>query len=329
MAKAQTKTVLTVRTNDATAVVTAVGPGSGTPQGSVRFTIDGVDAGTVTLDHGKASLGQSISDGQEVAAVYDGDTDFAESSDSTSRKDPVITAVVTGNDSGPKAGWYSGPVKVTFTCTEGSAPLSADGCPACGDAVGGGRVPERDRDGHRAGRRHRHGHRDGDQHRPDEAHRLGVLRPGRWPVLRRCGPAGRVRRHRRAVRCLRLPGSRRDQGQAAHLLRRRDRPGRQRGRGHRARHHVQPGHPRRPVRRRGLHGPRRAGLHAGREEHQAAAGAASRSPRTRSRARAATSSAARATTRGRSATPSPPRSRRARRTTSASRPPTSTRSRST
>ena len=129
VAKARTTTVLTVRTTDATAVVAAVAPGAGTPEGSVRFSIDGVDAGTVTLDHGKASLGQPVPAGGDVSAVYDGDTDFAGSSDSTSRKDPVITAEVTGTHDGPQASWYSGPVTITFTCTEGSAPLSGDGCP--------------------------------------------------------------------------------------------------------------------------------------------------------------------------------------------------------
>jgi hypothetical protein len=59
--------------------------------------------------------------------VYDGDDNFAGSSDSSSRVDPTISAEVT-SDRPATNGWYRTPVTVTFTCDAGSAPLTDD-CP--------------------------------------------------------------------------------------------------------------------------------------------------------------------------------------------------------
>ncbi len=128
--QARTKTELTVRSDEASVEVSAVAPGSGTPEGTVVFTVGGTPSAPVRLEHGSATLPGSVASGDEVGVEYGGDDDFVGSSDSTSREDPTITATVTNADEISPYGWYRTDVKVRFSCTEGSAPLSGDGCPA-------------------------------------------------------------------------------------------------------------------------------------------------------------------------------------------------------
>ncbi len=128
--QAMTRTQLTVRSDEASVEVSAVAPGAGTPEGTVVFTVDGTPSAPVELRHGRAVLPGTVASGAEVAAEYSGDDDFTGSSDSTSRQDPTISADVSSEQSISPYGWYRTAVTVSFTCEAGSAPLSADGCPA-------------------------------------------------------------------------------------------------------------------------------------------------------------------------------------------------------
>ena len=89
--KAQTSTVVTSSNNPAmtgqgaqfTATVSAVAPGSGTPTGTVLFTVNGMPLGVVTLVDGVATSGSfaSLTPGTyKVKAQYNGDGNFRTSS---------------------------------------------------------------------------------------------------------------------------------------------------------------------------------------------------------------------------------------------------------
>ncbi len=128
--KAATTSSVSVSADDVTATVAPTSPGAGEPTGTVHFSVAGTEVGTAELSDGTATLDHTVPAGSEkqVSTVYDGDDSFTGSSASTARRDPVITAQV----SSAKArshGWYPGPVKVTFTCEETSAALTA-ACPA-------------------------------------------------------------------------------------------------------------------------------------------------------------------------------------------------------
>ncbi|SHG11253.1 Listeria/Bacterioides repeat-containing protein [Jatrophihabitans endophyticus] len=128
---AATTTRVAITSSALSAAVTAVAPGSGTPGGSVTFSVGGTSVGTAPIVAGTARLAHRVPTGKasQVSAVYAGDVDFAGSSDSTSRSDPKITATVTGRPARTKHGWYRGTVRIAFTCTTNSAPLARP-CPS-------------------------------------------------------------------------------------------------------------------------------------------------------------------------------------------------------
>ena len=129
--QAATAVTVTVHPKTVTAVVRVQSPGTGTPAGTVRFLVGGVQVGSAPLQHGTATLQYVVPSGrtQQVAAEYAGNTDFAGSSDSTSRADPSITATVTSARPRSSYGWYSTPVTVTFRCVTHGSPLIGQ-CPA-------------------------------------------------------------------------------------------------------------------------------------------------------------------------------------------------------
>ena len=128
--KATTRSSITVRADEASVVVAAVAPGSGTPEGTVRFTVgDGTPSAPVTLVRGRATLSGSVPGDTDVSVAYSGDDDFAASSDSTLRQNPTIEASVSSELPKSPAGWYRTAVTISFTCDPGSAPL-VGGCPA-------------------------------------------------------------------------------------------------------------------------------------------------------------------------------------------------------
>ena len=128
--QAATTPTITVRASSLTARIAPVAPGSGTPSGTVRFTVDGTSVGTATLAAGVATLSYSLPTGKadEVAVQYLGDSSFLASSATTTRRNPTITATLTSAHPKSKSGWYRSAVTVSFTCaTNGAALVSA--CP--------------------------------------------------------------------------------------------------------------------------------------------------------------------------------------------------------
>jgi hypothetical protein len=127
---ALTATTIKVTASALYATVTAVAPGAGGPAGSVTFTVAGTTAGTVKLSpSGTARLAFKSSGAETASASYSGDASFAPSSAATATKNPKITATLSSARPKTKFGWYRSPVKITFSCTPGSAPLTGP-CPA-------------------------------------------------------------------------------------------------------------------------------------------------------------------------------------------------------
>lgn len=128
--KAQTSTSLDIQSRLIAASVFVLAPGSGTPEGTVVFSVDGAAVGSAPLHGGRAELAYAVPAGraQQVSAVYSGDADFAGSSASTARRDPSIVAHLHSAHRRNRAGWYRSPVTVTFTCVPAGAPLTRP-CP--------------------------------------------------------------------------------------------------------------------------------------------------------------------------------------------------------
>ena len=128
--KAATTSSVSIDPNAITATVTPTGPGAGDPTGSVDFYLAGTRIGSASLTDGTATFAYTVPNGADraVSTVYAGDASFAGSSASTARRDPVITATVSSTKAS-RHGWYATPVRVTFTCHQTSAALTA-ACPA-------------------------------------------------------------------------------------------------------------------------------------------------------------------------------------------------------
>lgn len=127
--KATTRTEPAVTGETLTATVTAVAPGSGVPSGTVEFTSSETVIGTAELVAGVATLDHALAVEAEhqIVARYAGDDRFTGSGGSVTRANPVLAARVTGATG--KRGWHTGPVTITYTCSEATAPLAQD-CPA-------------------------------------------------------------------------------------------------------------------------------------------------------------------------------------------------------
>jgi hypothetical protein len=126
---APSATDVAVTPTSVTATVAAVSGPAGTPTGTVAFTVDGSPVGSATLMAGLAALAYDVPSGGDrtVVATYSGDGSFNGSSDTLVRRDPAITASVSSSREPSAAGWYRGPVTVSFTCTPKDAPVT---CPA-------------------------------------------------------------------------------------------------------------------------------------------------------------------------------------------------------
>ena len=129
--QAQTTTALTVTPIDVTAAVAAAAPAHGNPTGTVTFYLGQHDLGTATVHDGVARLTYQVPSGAEqaVSAVFAGSTNWSQSSDSTVRRDPAITARVSATRPKSGSGWYRTPVTIRFTCTTHGASLTGP-CPA-------------------------------------------------------------------------------------------------------------------------------------------------------------------------------------------------------
>jgi YVTN family beta-propeller protein len=130
VSRAATTSAVSVDATHLTASVSAKAPGAGVPTGMVRFYVAGTKIGSAALSGGSATLDYSVPTGstRKVSAVYAGNGAFTGSSDSTARRDPVLTATVSSARA-PRHRWYSTPVTVTFHCRPASGALSA-ACPA-------------------------------------------------------------------------------------------------------------------------------------------------------------------------------------------------------
>jgi hypothetical protein len=105
-----------------TATVTAMAPASGTPMGSVQFTLDGANFGTpVTLSAGEADKTITVPVGNHtLSAVYSGDDNFSDST-ATPEAVEVQTATTTLLSSSAPLGSVYG-VAVTFTADVSPIP---------------------------------------------------------------------------------------------------------------------------------------------------------------------------------------------------------------
>lgn len=137
--RASTTALVDLRARSISATVAPVGPGAGTPTGSVTFSVGGRVVGSASLSDGNATLDSAMPAGaaRVVAATYGGDVDFTGSSASTSRSDPSITAQLTSRRPRSRDGWYSTSVRVKFTCTAHGAALTG-ACPSAVTLSGSG-----------------------------------------------------------------------------------------------------------------------------------------------------------------------------------------------
>jgi hypothetical protein len=127
---AGTVTTIKVTGSALLATVTPITPGAGVPTGTITFAVGGKTAGKVRLSaNGTAKLAFKSSGASKASANYSGDASFTPSSASTATKNPKITAKLTSAHQKTRFGWYRSPVKITFTCKAGSAPLTGP-CPA-------------------------------------------------------------------------------------------------------------------------------------------------------------------------------------------------------
>jgi hypothetical protein len=145
---------VTIGNGSLSATVSAVKPGAGTPTGTVSFALNGTVVGSATLSNGTATLAATLPAGATngVLASYAGDADFSGAVASNfaaaapTATTPVLTPVTPPvtpairvipkisahvSSSKPKSryGWYSTPVRISFTCTAKGAKL-VGGCPA-------------------------------------------------------------------------------------------------------------------------------------------------------------------------------------------------------
>ncbi len=131
VSQAATLTGVSVLPKQIVARVAIQSPGAGAPTGSVDFYVGGSIVGSAPVLEGAARLAHVVPAGsaREVAAAYSGDGDFLGSSESTTRRDPRVTAIVTSAKPKSGQGWYRTPVKVSFRCAPHGAPLTA-ACPS-------------------------------------------------------------------------------------------------------------------------------------------------------------------------------------------------------
>jgi hypothetical protein len=127
--KGATRSHLAIHSTSIVATVAPFAPATGTPTGTVSFTVDGIAAGTRELVNGKATLARTNSGAHGYAVTYSGDDQFQASSGSSATTNPTLTAAVTSSVAKTSFGWFRAPVTVTFTCNAGSSALLHP-CPA-------------------------------------------------------------------------------------------------------------------------------------------------------------------------------------------------------
>lgn len=134
---ASTAVDLDVRGRALVATVSVLAPGGGRPTGLVEFSDGATVLGTAALNEGIGGVMTAVLvrdrgtvGGQHrIRARYVGSTDHAASEHTVAWVDPTIRYTLSSASGRSAAGWYRGPVTVTFRCTPGTAPL-IETCPA-------------------------------------------------------------------------------------------------------------------------------------------------------------------------------------------------------
>jgi hypothetical protein len=126
VSKIETTTTAGSTPTSLTATVTS---GAGTPTGSVTFTVNGTQVGSpVALSSGVATVAYTLGTGtQTITATYGGSASFTGSSDQSVVTPPIVTAALSSAHPATPYGWYRDAVHITFSCQEGSAPVT---CPS-------------------------------------------------------------------------------------------------------------------------------------------------------------------------------------------------------
>ena len=115
------------------ATVSPIAPAGGTPAGTVEFQIGDQIIGTASLSAGTARLTYTAptNNSEQVTASYEGGSDYTASSSTAltvdgpilSEAKPSITAELSSGKRRSPSGWWTAPVKVTFTCHGNGATI--------------------------------------------------------------------------------------------------------------------------------------------------------------------------------------------------------------
>ncbi len=140
VAAAATSTTLVIGSSTLSATVVATAPGTGTPAGTVLFSVAGRTLGSAPLVGGVATLAYAVPANvtEPILATYAGDADYQGSSAtllatgpdirSPFPAPPVLRARLTSAQPRNHNGWWHTPVTVHFICRTAGAPL-VGGCP--------------------------------------------------------------------------------------------------------------------------------------------------------------------------------------------------------
>jgi Bacterial Ig-like domain (group 3) len=100
------------------------------PSGAVEFKVNGAVVGSNDIVNGRATLDYVLPSGpQTVTATFTGDSHYLGTSESSTRKDPLLEARVLSMFPKSKSGWYHTQVDLWFVCRPQGSELVED-CPA-------------------------------------------------------------------------------------------------------------------------------------------------------------------------------------------------------
>jgi hypothetical protein len=100
------------------------------PSGAVEFKVNGAVVGSNDIVNGTATLNYVLPPGsQTVTATYAGDTRYGPSTETASRKDPLLEARLLSMFPKSKSGWYHNTIDIWFICKPQGSELVEE-CPA-------------------------------------------------------------------------------------------------------------------------------------------------------------------------------------------------------
>jgi hypothetical protein len=100
------------------------------PSGAVDFKVNGTLVGSNDIVNGVATLSYVLPPGtQTVTATYAGDTRYGPSTETASRKDPILEARLLSMFPKSKSGWYHNTIDIWFICKPQGSELVEE-CPA-------------------------------------------------------------------------------------------------------------------------------------------------------------------------------------------------------